>query len=154
MQTVSNKKIRVLIADNHKYFRQTLRLICEAADDLTVVGESENGDRAVDMARRLRPDVILMDVRMPVMNGIRATSHIVTESPVTRVVILTMAEVEDDLFMAIRAGARSYLLKEADAHMIIATIRSVHRGEVVLSPPMLVRLFDSIYTRSAGAPAS
>ena len=150
MLTDSAKPIRVLIADDHCQFRQALRRICDATEDLEVVGESENGDIAVTMAGTLKPDVIIMDVRMPVMDGIRATSQIIRANPVTRVVIVTLSEMEDDLYEAVRAGARSYLLKETDAHIIVDAVRSVHRGEVVLTPQLLARLFDSIYARSAG----
>ena len=151
MSTDSAKPIRVLIADDHCRFRQALRRIFEATEDLEVVGESENGDIAVTMAGRLKPDVIIMDARMPVMDGIEATSHIVMANPCTRVVVLTLAETRsDDLYEAVRAGARSFLLKETDANVIVETVRSVHRGEAVLTPLSLDRLFDSIYARSAG----
>lgn len=150
MSTDSAKPIRVLIADDHCQFRQALRRICEATEDLEVVGESENGDIAVSMAGTLKPDVIIMDVRMPVMDGIRATSRIVSADPTIRVVILTLAEIEEDLYEAVEAGARSYLLKETDAHLIVETVRSVYRGQVVLDPLLLATLFDSIYARSAG----
>ena len=150
MFTDSAKPIRVLIADDHCRFRQSLRLVCEATEDLEVVGESENGDLAVSMAGKLKPDVIIMDARMPVMDGIMATSRIVRANPVIRVVILTVEDVNDDLYEAIRAGARSFLLKETDAHLIVEAVRSVHRGEAVLTPPLLAKLFDSIHARSAG----
>jgi DNA-binding NarL/FixJ family response regulator len=150
MSTASAKPIRVLIADDHCFFRQTLRKIFDAAADLEVVGESENGDMAVTMAGTLKPDVIIMDARMPVMDGIVATGRIVTANPVARVVILTLAEMEDDLYEAVQAGARSYLLKESDAHVIVETVRSVHRGEVVLTPLLLGKLFDSICAQSVG----
>lgn len=150
MSTDSARPIRVLIADDHCQFRQALRRIFEATEDFEVVGESENGDIAVTMAGKLKPDVIVMDARMPVMDGIAATSHIVMANPFTRVVVLTLAEAEDDLYEAVRAGARSFLLKETDANVIVETVRSVHRGEAVLTPLLLDRLFDSIYARSAG----
>jgi DNA-binding NarL/FixJ family response regulator len=150
MPTASAKPIRVLIADDHCFFRQTLRKIFDAAEDLEVVGESENGSMAVTMAGTLKPDVIIMDARMPIMDGIVATGRIVTANPVTRVVILTLAEMEDDLYEAVQAGARSYLLKESDAHVIVEAVRSVHRGEVVLTPLLLGKLFDSICAQSVG----
>ena len=150
MPTASAKPIRVLIADDHCFFRQTLRKIVDAAEDLEVVGESEDGSMAVTMAGTLQPDVIIMDARMPVMDGIVATRRIVTANPVARVVILTLAEMEDDLYEAVQAGARSYLLKESDAHAIVETVRSVHRGEVVLTPLLLGKLFDSICAQSVG----
>ena len=151
MSTVSAKTIRVLIVDDHRQFRKTLRRICEISADLEVVGESEDGAVAVTMAGKLKPDVIIMDVRMPVMDGIAATSRIVTANPVTRVLILTLAEMEDGLlFQAVQAGARGYLLKQVDAQTIVEAVRSVHRGDAVLNPLLLANLFDSIHAQSAG----
>ena len=150
MPSIAQRPIRVLIADNHHRYRQTLRRICETTDDLRVVGESEDGDRAVAMAHELRPDVIIMDVHMPIMDGIMATDQIVKSNPFTRVMILTLAEMENDIYEEVRAGARSYLLKETDAGDIVNAVRSVYRGEAVLSPRLLAKLFDSISARSAG----
>ena len=150
MSTVSAQTIRVLIVDDHRQFRKTLRRICEISADLEVVGESEDGAVAVTMAGKLKPDVIIMDIRMPILDGFMATNQIVTANPFTRVVILTLAELENDIYQAVQAGARCYLLKESDACEIVDAVRSVYRGEVVLSPQLLAKLFDSIAARSAG----
>ena len=150
MPPFSQQPIRLLIADNHLDYRQTLRRICETIDDIEVVGESEDGGKVVAMADELQPDVIIMDIRMPILDGFMATNQIVTANPFTRVVILTLAELENDIYQAVQAGARCYLLKESDACEIVDAVRSVYRGEVVLSPQLLAKLFDSIAARSAG----
>ena len=124
--------IRVLLVDDHKLFRQGLRQICEIKGGFEVVGEAENGQEAVELASQLRPDVILMDINMPVLDGVQATSYIAEADPAVRIIILTMYRRDDYVFDAIRAGARGYLLKDTDWEELIDAVRRVHRGEDVV----------------------
>jgi DNA-binding NarL/FixJ family response regulator len=134
--------IRVLIADDHRIVRQGLRHVCELAGGFRVVGEAENGRQAVKLARKLQPDVILMDINMPVWDGVQATSLIVDANPSARVIILTMYRQDQYVFQAIKAGARGYLLKDIDEQDLIAAIRAVHRGEALIDPSLAVKLLD------------
>jgi DNA-binding NarL/FixJ family response regulator len=134
--------IRILIADDHRLFRQGLRQICEQKGGFVVVGEAENGQEAVTLARRLQPDVVVMDVRMPHLDGVQATSFITTEQPEVRVIVLTMHREDHHIFEAIRAGARGYLLKDVDAEELLAAIRAVHRGEALVDPLMAAKVLD------------
>jgi DNA-binding NarL/FixJ family response regulator len=134
--------IRVLIADDHRIVRQGLRHVCELAGGFRVVGEAENGQQAVKLARQLQPDVILMDINMPVWDGVQATSLIVDENPSARVIILTMYRQDQYVFQAIKAGARGYLLKDIDEQDLVAAIQAVHRGEALIDPSLAVKLLD------------
>jgi DNA-binding NarL/FixJ family response regulator len=132
--------IRVLIADDHRIVRQGLRHVCELADGFTVVGEAENGREAVKLARQLQPDVILMDINMPILDGVQATSFIVEANPAARVIILTMYRQDRYVFEAIKAGARGYLLKDIDEQDLVAAIRAVHQGEALINPSLAAKL--------------
>ena len=134
--------IRVLIADDHRIVRQGLRHVCELADGLTVVGEAENGREAIKLAQQLHPDVILMDINMPLLDGVQATSLIVEAEPSARVIILTMYRQDRYVFEAIKAGARGYLLKDIDEQDLIAAIRAVHQGDALINPSLAVKLLD------------
>jgi DNA-binding NarL/FixJ family response regulator len=134
--------IRILIADDHRLFRQGLRQICELKGGFEVVGEAANGQEAVDLARSLKPEVILMDIRMPKLDGVQATSLITKEHPESRVIILTMQREDRFVFDAIKAGARGYLLKDVDAEVLLDAIRSVHQGQALVDPLMAGKLLD------------
>ncbi len=134
--------IRVLIADDHRLFRQGLRQICETVGHLEVVGEAENGEEAVELARRLRPDVVLMDIRMPVRDGVEATRLITESVPSARIIILTMYRQDQYVFEAIKAGARGYLLKDIDEQELVDAVRAVHRGEALIDPGLAARLLE------------
>jgi DNA-binding NarL/FixJ family response regulator len=139
---VSSSPIRVLIADDHRIVRQGLRHVCELAGDLSVVGEAEDGQEAVQQARQLQPDVILMDINMPLLDGVQATRRVAEAGLSTRVIILTMFRQDRYVFEAIKAGARGYLLKDVDEGDLVEAIRAVHRGEALINPGMAVKLLD------------
>jgi DNA-binding NarL/FixJ family response regulator len=132
--------IQVLIADDHRIVRQGLRHVCELAGGLTVVGEAEDGREAVKLARQLQPDVILMDINMPILDGVQATSFIVEANPAARVIILTMYRQDRYVFEAIKAGARGYLLKDIDEQDLVAAIRAVHQGDALINPSLAAKL--------------
>ncbi len=132
--------IRLLIVDDHPVVREGLRGMLESDPGLTVVGEAGSGDEAVTRARELRPDVILMDLRMPGGDGVSATSRILTEQAGTRVIVLTTYETDQDIVRAVEAGAAGYLLKDTSRADLLAAIVSAVRGETVLSPSVATKL--------------
>ena len=127
--------IRVLLADDHTILRAGLRMMLSVQPDIEIVGEASDGRQAITEAQRLQPDVILMDITMPELNGIEATRKVKKLLPETRVLVLTMHENEEYLFQVLRAGASGYILKEAADTELISAIRSVHAGRFYLSPP-------------------
>lgn len=138
-----NDSIRVLIADDHLIVREGLRLILETAEGIHVIGEATDGAEAVQLAQELQPDVILMDLRMPHMDGLAAIERVRADQPQVAIVILTTYN-EDDLMMhGLRAGARGYLLKDTDRQTLLNTIRAAARGETLLKPEILDRLLSS-----------
>jgi two-component system, NarL family, response regulator NreC len=128
------KKLRILLADDHIVMRTGLRALLERQPNLEVVGESENGRETVALAASLRPDVVVMDVGMPVLNGIEATQTIVTQCPATAVVILSMHADESYVMRALKAGARGYLLKDSAAADLIGAIQAISQGKSFFSP--------------------
>jgi two-component system response regulator NreC len=127
-------KIRVLLADDHTILRAGLRMLLDAQPDIEVVGEASDGKQALAEAQRLQPDLVLMDITMPEMNGIEATRQIKRSLDTTRVLILTMHENEEYLFQVLRAGASGYILKEAAGTELISAIRIVFSGRFYMSP--------------------
>ena len=140
------KKLRILLADDHIVMRTGLRALLERQPDLEVVGESENGRETVEFAASLRPDVVVMDVGMPVLNGIEAAKMIVTQSPSTAVVILSMHADESYVMRALSAGARGYLLKDSGAADLISAIHAVSQGKSFFSPKVS-RILAEDYVR-------
>ena len=134
--------IRVLIAEDHPAFRRGIELMLFDVDDLEVVGMAETGVRAVELAGSLFPDVVLMDLRMPDLDGIEATRRINLSTPAPAVVVLTMFEDDDSVFAAMRAGARGYLLKGADQDEIVRAIRAVGAGEAIFGPEIATRVIN------------
>jgi len=130
------EKIRVLLADDHAIFRKGLREILDKESDMTVVGEAQDGVEAVSKAEELAPDVILMDLKMPRLDGIGATRLITERDPEARIIILTMYLEEEYVSEASKAGVRGYILKGADLETMLEAIRAVHRGEVRIDPAM------------------
>jgi NarL family two-component system response regulator LiaR len=136
--------IRLLIAEDHKVVRQGLRMVLELDPDLEVVGEASNGEEAVRMARRLEPDVVLMDLLMPVMSGIEATGEIRRELPNTEVVALTSVLEDASVAGAIRAGAIGYLLKNTEADELRRALKAAAAGQVQLAPEAAARLMREV----------
>ena len=134
--------LRVLLADDQSLLRMGFRLVLEAEDDITVVGEAADGDAAVRMVRALSPDVVLMDVRMPGVNGLEATARVVATSPGTRVLILTTFDLDEYAFAGLRAGASGFLLKDTPPGDLVAAIRTVACGEAVVSPRVTRRMLE------------
>jgi NarL family two-component system response regulator LiaR len=137
--------IRLLIADDHTLVRQGLRQLCEGLGGFTVTAEAENGAQAVALARSTQPDVILMDIVMPDVDGVEAIRQIVRETPAARIIALTMYRQEQYMLGAIRAGARGYLLKTVDACDLIAAIEAVHRGEYLIDPIIATRVLSELH---------
>ncbi len=136
--------IRVLIADDQQLIRDGFRMILATATDIEIVGEAGNGAEAVSLARELRPDVVLMDIRMPELDGIEATRRILAQNrdPKTNVLILTTFDLDEYVYDALRAGASGFLLKDVPARQLVAAIRTVGDGDALLSPSITRRLIE------------
>jgi DNA-binding NarL/FixJ family response regulator len=139
--------IRVLIADDQAMVRSGLRLILETEDDIVVVAEADNGEEAVRLAGRERPDVVLMDVRMPVMDGLEATRQVTTRHPGTRVIVLTTFDLDDYVYGALRAGASGFLLKDAEGDQLVEAIRVIASGDAIIAPSVTRRLIAEFAER-------
>ncbi|MGD8519464.1 MAG: response regulator transcription factor [Anaerolineae bacterium] len=134
--------IHVLIADDHQLFRDGLKALLQSAADTEVVGEAATGQEAMDLAAESQPDVILMDLQMPDMDGIEATRHIVRTSPHINVLMVTMFEDDQSVFAAMRAGARGYVLKGAKHEEMLRAIRAAASGEAIFSPSIAARMMN------------
>ncbi|HEV8652016.1 MAG TPA: response regulator transcription factor [Actinomycetes bacterium] len=147
--------IRVLLADDQKLVRAGFRVLLERGDDIEVVGDVADGAEAVDAARAARPDVVLMDIRMPVLDGLEATRRIVADELLAgvRVVVLTTFELDEYVFEALRAGASGFLLKDIDPDDLRQAVRVVAGGDALLSPSVTRRLITEFATRPARPPS-
>jgi DNA-binding NarL/FixJ family response regulator len=134
--------LRILVVDDHDEFREGLEAMLRSADGVEVVGTAADGARAVDLALGLQPDVVLMDLQMPRLNGVEATGRIVASSPHISVVVLSMMDDEDSVFAAVRAGARGYLLKGARRAEILRAIEAAGSGEVIFGPGIADRMMS------------
>jgi len=132
--------VRVLIAEDHPLFREGMRGRLDRVADVAVVGEAASGDEAVELAQKLEPDVILMDIKMPGLNGIEATREIQRANPQIGILVLTMFEDDDSVFAAMRAGAKGYLLKDSGGEGVVHAIRAVASGEAVFGPGVAERM--------------
>jgi len=141
--------LRLLLVDDHPVVRTGLAGMLAAEDDIEVVGEAGDGDEAVTVAGRLRPDVVLMDLRMPRVDGAEATKLILEADPNAKILVLTTYDTDTDIVRAVEAGAAGYLLKDTPRAELAEAIRAAHRGETVLAPPVAARL-----VRKLRAPAS
>jgi DNA-binding NarL/FixJ family response regulator len=142
--------IRVLIVDDQELVRTGFRLFLETQPGLAVVGEAGDGEEAIERVRELRPDVVLMDIRMPTMDGVEATAKLTSGAiePAPRVLVLTTFDLDEYVFGALRAGAAGFLLKDAPRERLIEAIRVVHSGEALLSPSITRRLIEDFAARS------
>ena len=134
--------LRILIADDHPLFRKGMRTLLTATADTEVIGEATTGQEVIELAATLQPDVILMDLQMPGVNGIEATRQILQTSPHIRILVITLFEDDASVFSALRAGARGYVLKDAREEEMLRAIRSVGSGEAIFSPTIATRLMD------------
>jgi DNA-binding NarL/FixJ family response regulator len=135
-------KIKVLLADDHALFREGVRSLLDDQDDIEIVGEAEDGLEAVRLVGKLKPSVVLMDINMPVLDGVDATRLIIEEDDVVGIVILTMYPQDEYVFQALKAGAKAYLLKDTRSKRLLEVIRTVHQGQAVISADMTARLLD------------
>jgi DNA-binding NarL/FixJ family response regulator len=144
--------LRVLIADDHPLFRKGMRALLTAMLDTEVVGEATTGQEAIELAAALQPDVILMDLQMPGINGIEATRQVLHTSPHIRILVVTLFEDDASIFTALRAGARGYILKDAKEEEMLRAIRAVGSGEAIFSPAIATRLMDFFAAPRPAAP--
>jgi DNA-binding NarL/FixJ family response regulator len=144
--------IRVLVADDQALVRAGFRQLLEREPDLDVIGEAADGAEAVALARRGRPDVVVMDVRMPNIDGLEATRRVLSERPAPRVLVLTTFDLDEYVFEALRAGASGFLLKDAAPEELVSAIRLVARGDALLAPSVTRRVIEEFARRAAPSP--
>ena len=138
------KKLKLMLVDDQSLFREALRTLLGLQPDFEIVAEAENGERAVALAKTHRPDVILMDLRMPVMGGVEATRRVLAAQPAARVVVLTTFEEDEEIFDAMRAGAVGYLLKACSADKLCGSVRAAAQGTSVLEPSVAARMMAAL----------
>jgi DNA-binding NarL/FixJ family response regulator len=143
--------IRILIADDHTMVRQGLSQICGGESDMTVVGQASNGQEACRLADLVEPHVVVMDINMPLLDGVQATRYITKTKPAVGVIILTMYRQDQYVFEAIKAGARAYLLKDADSDELLRAIRAVAEGEALLDSAIALKMMDEFRRLQRGA---
>ncbi len=144
---MSMPAIRVLIADDHPLFRKGLRALLATRPEFEVIGEATTGSEAVELAAALQPDVVLMDLQMPEGNGIGATRDVLRSSPHVRVLMVTLFEDDASVFAALRAGARGYILKDADEDEMVRAILAISSGEAIFSPSIATRVLAYFASR-------
>jgi NarL family two-component system response regulator LiaR len=148
------KVIRLLIVDDHTIVRKGIKVLIATEKDMQVVGEAENGAEAVEKAASLKPDVILMDLVMPIMDGIEATSRITAQQPGAKILVLTSFAADDKVFPAVKAGALGYLLKDSSPEQLLEAIRQVSRGEPSLEPAIARKVLQELSNPGQGAPTA
>lgn len=135
-------QIRVVIADDHKLFREGIKALLAVTDDIEIIGEAADGASVLRVCQDLQPDIVLMDINMPGLNGIQATQKILENQPETRIIMLTMLEDDASVFNVMRVGARGYLLKGADPKEVLSVIRAVAEGQALFGPAIATRLMN------------
>jgi DNA-binding NarL/FixJ family response regulator len=147
-------RIKVLVADDQELLRSAVTMIVQSQDDMEVVGQAVNGLQAVQLSATTSPDVVVMDVRMPELDGVEATRRIVAAGPTPRILILTTFDLDEHAFGALQAGASGFLLKDAPGETIVGAIRAVAAGDAVISPSTTRRLLDHVAARLAPTPTN
>jgi len=147
-ESASQARIRVLIADDHALVRRGLAAIINMEEDATVIGEAGDGEEAIAQWRRLRPDVTLMDLRMPKVEGVQAIRQIHAEDPGAGIIVLTTFDHDEDIYAGLRAGAKAYLLKDVQPEELFRCIRAVHAGEAYLQPKVAAKLAQRVQEES------
>jgi DNA-binding NarL/FixJ family response regulator len=145
--------IRVALVDDQALFRAGIRMLVDSQPDLDVVGEASDGAEALDVVRETRPDVVLMDIRMPVMDGLAATAELLKDADAPRIVMLTTFDLDEAAARAIRQGASGFLLKDADPEFLLAAIRTVHSGSAVIAASATRDLFAHLMAQAPAQPA-
>jgi DNA-binding NarL/FixJ family response regulator len=146
--------IRVVVADDQEMVRAGFRLLLERVDDIEVVAEAEDGAQAVAEVARLRPDIVLMDIRMPGLDGLAATEQVLAQTPGTRVIVLTTFDVDEYVFSALRIGASGFLLKSSPAERLVGAIRLVADGDAMLDPAVTSRVIEKFASQHVPEAAS
>jgi DNA-binding NarL/FixJ family response regulator len=153
MPEADREATRVMLVDDHRMFREGVASLLARSGDIVLIGEAATGEEAIHLAETLLPDIVLMDVKMPGMGGIEATRVIVTRSPHIGVIMLTMFEDDESVFAALKAGARGYVLKDADRGTLVRAIRAVAQGEALLGPSIARRVLEQFSAPTPPAPA-
>lgn len=148
-----NRRIRILLVDDQTMFREGLRTLLSVQPDFQVVGEAENGEQALEKAASLKPEVVLMDLRMPIMDGVTATRRLNTMYPSCRVIVLTTFDDDENVFEGLRAGALGYLLKDAPSEKLFEAIRAAARGESFLQPSVAAKVVAEFTRLARQAPS-
>jgi len=136
------ESVRLVIADDHTFYREGVRTILHTVPGIEVIGEAATGEEVIALALEKQPDVILMDIKMPGLNGIEATRQLLLRSPQFKILVVTMFEDDDSVFAAMRAGARGYLVKDADKDELVRAIQAVYQGEAIFSPAIAKRMIQ------------
>ncbi len=149
---MTDRELTVVIADDQGMVRAGFRSLLDGEPGLRVVGEASDGEQAVEVVRRQQPDVVLMDIRMPVLNGLAATSRLVDEGTTSRILVLTTFDLDEYVFEALRAGASGFLLKDSPVEHLLAAIQVVAAGDALLDPAVTRRVIDTFVRRPAPTP--
>lgn len=138
-----SEKIKIIIADDQRLMREGLKTILGLEEDMSVLGTAANGEEALELCRKLSPDIVLMDIRMPVVDGVEATSLITKEGLAAKVIVVTTFDDDELIIKALKAGAKTYLLKDLPSEKLLAVIRATHSGDIMLQPEIAAKLVSS-----------
>ncbi len=137
-----SKVIRIVLADDQRLMREGLKTILDLEEDMEVIGTASNGFEALELCRDLKPDIVLMDIRMPRVDGVEATERIAEEELPAKVIVVTTFDDDELIVKALKAGAKTYLLKDLPSEKLLATIRATHRGDIVMQPEIAAKLVN------------